>query len=77
MIDDRSKRGAWLLKQAKHPGQGWLMILLILQNAYCFGNVRIAIFCTKTTMWSWCNEGCYSPNVSRDGNNEVCVGETL
>jgi hypothetical protein len=51
MIDDRSKQGAWVLKQVKHPGQGWLMILLILQNAYCFGSVKIGIFCSKSTMW--------------------------
>jgi hypothetical protein len=37
MIDDGSKGGARLLKQVENLGEGLFMILLILQNAYCFG----------------------------------------
>ncbi len=71
-MDDGSKGGARLLKQVKNPGEGLFMILLILQNAYCFWECEDWHFWYKNNYVAiGVMRVCYSLNVIQDGNNEV------
>ncbi len=75
MIDQSRELGFWSRSSILVKGGWWYCSFYKMHIV--LGVWKLAFFVQNQLCGSWCNEGCYGPNVSRNGNNEVCVGETL
>jgi len=76
MIDDGPKGGAFEATQ-----ESWWKV--VHDNAHAtkcilfLGMWELTFFVQKKLCGSWCNEGCYSLNMSQDGNNKICIKESI